>query len=94
LANVKIISETTTVCWGNFSSFGFVKGRLVCRAKPNVLKCAAGNEKIKNAGRQKFKNIQVGFECRLDGLPPAMVRVYSRNTIAALKLLLQYVLKT
>jgi len=26
----------------NFSSFGFAKGRLVCRAKPNVLKCAAG----------------------------------------------------
>jgi hypothetical protein len=38
----------------NFSSFGFVKGGLVCRAKPNVLKCAAGKEKIKNAGRQKF----------------------------------------
>jgi len=26
----------------NFSSFGFAKGRLVFRAKPNVLKCAAG----------------------------------------------------
>ena len=26
----------------NFSSFGFAKGWLVCRAKPNVLKCAAG----------------------------------------------------
>ena len=26
----------------NFSSFGFAKDRLVCRAKPNVLKCAAG----------------------------------------------------
>lgn len=24
----------------NFSSFGFVKERLVCLAKPNVLKCA------------------------------------------------------
>jgi len=38
----------------NFSSFGFVKGRLMCWTKPNVLKCAAGKEKIKNAGRQKF----------------------------------------
>lgn len=32
---------------GNFSSFGFVKGGLVCRAKPNVLKCAAGKKKLK-----------------------------------------------
>lgn len=40
--------------WKNSSSFGFAKGGLVCRAKPNVLKCVAGKEKIKNAGRQKF----------------------------------------
>ena len=26
----------------NFSSFGFAKGWLSCRAKPNVLKCAVG----------------------------------------------------
>jgi hypothetical protein len=31
----------------NFSSFGFVKGGLVCRTKPNVLKCAAGKKKLK-----------------------------------------------
>jgi hypothetical protein len=61
LANVKIISETSTVCLENFSAFGFAKGWLVFRAKPNVLKCAAGKEKIKNAGRQKFKNIRVGL---------------------------------
>jgi len=54
LANLKIIYDTSTVSGENFSSFGFAKGRLVCRAKPNVLKCAAGKEKIKNAGRQKF----------------------------------------
>jgi hypothetical protein len=33
---------STVERWVDFSSFGFVKGRLVCRAKPNVLKCAAG----------------------------------------------------
>jgi hypothetical protein len=61
LANVNIIPETSTVCWGNFSSFGFVKGRLVCRAKPNVLKCAAGKKKLKMRVGKNFKNIRVGL---------------------------------
>ena len=52
----------------NFSSFGFAKGRLVCRAKPNVLKCAAGKKKLKMRVGKNFKNIRVGFECRLVGL--------------------------
>jgi hypothetical protein len=37
----------------NFSSFGFVKGRLVCWAKPNVLNVRLAR-KIKNAGRLKI----------------------------------------
>ena len=45
----------------NFSSFGFVKGRLVCLAKPNVLKCAAGKKKLKMRVGKNFKNIQVGL---------------------------------
>lgn len=45
----------------NFSSFGFVKGGLVCRTKPNVLKCAAGKKKIKMRVGKNFKNIQVGL---------------------------------
>jgi hypothetical protein len=46
---------------GNFSSFGFVKGRLVCRAKPKELKCAAGKKKLKMRVGKNFKNIQVGL---------------------------------
>jgi hypothetical protein len=45
----------------NFSSFGFAKGRLVCRAKPNVLKCAAGKKKLKMRVGKNFKNIAVGM---------------------------------
>jgi hypothetical protein len=45
----------------NFSSFGFVKGGLVCRAKPNVLKFAAGKKKLKMRVGKNFKNIQVGL---------------------------------
>jgi len=45
----------------NFSSFGFVKGRLVCWAKPNVLKCAAGKKKLKMRVGKNFKNIRVGL---------------------------------
>lgn len=46
---------------GNFSSFGFVKGWLVSRVKPNVLKCAAGKKKLKMRVGKNFKNIQVGL---------------------------------
>ena len=35
----------------NFSSFGFAKGWLVCQAKPNVLKCAAGFFFLSSDGR-------------------------------------------
>jgi hypothetical protein len=49
----------------NFSSFGFVKGRLVCWAKPNVLKCAAGKKKLKMRVGKNFKNIQVGLSVGL-----------------------------
>jgi hypothetical protein len=45
----------------NFSSFGFVEGRLVCWAKPNVLKCAAAKKKLKMRVGKNFKNIQVGL---------------------------------
>lgn len=45
----------------NFSSFGFVKGQLVCWAKPNVLKCAAAKKKLKMRVGKNFKNIQVGL---------------------------------
>jgi hypothetical protein len=46
---------------GSFSSFGFVKGRLMCWAKPNVLKCAAGKKKLKMRVGKNFKNIQVSL---------------------------------
>jgi hypothetical protein len=31
-----LLSVCLSVRWANFSSFGFAKGRLVCRVKPNV----------------------------------------------------------
>jgi hypothetical protein len=34
--------ETMSVRWQKNGSFGFAKGRLVCRAKPNVPFCAVG----------------------------------------------------
>jgi len=49
----------------NFSSFGFVKGGLVCRTKPNVLKCAAGKKKLKMRVGKNFKNIRVGLRVGL-----------------------------
>ena len=52
----------------NFSSFGFAKGRLVCRAKPNVLKCAAGKKKLKMRVGKNFKNIRVGLSVGKVGL--------------------------
>jgi len=55
------------VRWQKFSSFGFAKGRLVYRAKPNVLN-VRWVEKIKMRVGKNFKNIRVGFECRLVGL--------------------------
>jgi len=50
-------------------SFGFAKGRLVCRAKPNVP--LAGWLKIvfKKCGWEKNKKHRVGNECRLTRCP-------------------------
>lgn len=49
----------------NFSSFGFVKGWLECRAKPNVLKCAAGKKKLKMRVGKNFKKHSGRLECCL-----------------------------
>jgi hypothetical protein len=38
-----------------------MKGQVVCRAKPNVLKCVAGKKKLKNRVGKNFKNFRVGL---------------------------------
>jgi len=51
-------------------SFGFAKGRLVCRAKPNVpFLRLAENFKIFCAVGKKLKHRRVGKECRLTRCP-------------------------
>jgi hypothetical protein len=39
---------------GKFCSFGFAKGRLVCRAKPNVQNAGGIRITFLNAGGEKF----------------------------------------
>jgi hypothetical protein len=43
------------VCWQKFSSFGFAKGRLVSRAKPNVLNVRLEKKKLKMRVGKNFK---------------------------------------
>jgi hypothetical protein len=72
------------VRWKKFSSFGFThriidfigvreciafaKGRVCVSGKTKCAKCAAGKKKLKMRVGKNFKNIRVGFECRLVGL--------------------------
>ena len=65
MSNLSFLS----VRWQRSGSFGFAKGRLVCRAKPNVP--FAGWLKIvfKKCGREKNKKHRVGNECRLTRCP-------------------------
>jgi hypothetical protein len=56
------------VRWQKFSSFGFAKGWACVSGKTKCAKCAAGKKKLKMRVGKNFKNIRVGFECRLVGL--------------------------
>jgi hypothetical protein len=54
-------------------SFGFVEGRLVCQAKPNVpFVILAKIEFKKMCGGENKKYRKVGNECRLNCCPVAM----------------------
>lgn len=64
---VQIKLFTLLVRQENFSSFG-CEGLACVFGQPNVLKCAAGKKKLKMWVGKNFKNIRVGFECRLVGL--------------------------
>jgi hypothetical protein len=48
------------VRWLKFGSFGFAKGRLVCRAKPNVPNAGWLKLFLKKCGGKKNKKHRVG----------------------------------
>ena len=50
-------------------SFGFAKGRLVCRAKPNVPFVRLAKIVFKKCALGKNKKHRVGNECRLTRCP-------------------------
>ena len=55
---------------GKFGSFGFAKGRLVCRAKPNVPFVRLAKIELKKmCGGENKKYRRVGNECRLTRCP-------------------------
>jgi hypothetical protein len=65
MSNLSFLS----VRWQRSGSFGFAKGRLVCRAKPNVPIAGWLKLFLKKFAVEKNKKHRVGNECRLTRCP-------------------------